>query len=34
MEQVTLTDLLKHFTKEDLSALGIKYVATIVCIAS
>ena len=28
MEQVTLTDLLEHFTKDDLNALGIKYVIT------
>ena len=27
MEQVTLADLLEHFTKDDLNSLGIKYVA-------
>ena len=29
IEQVTLTDLLEHFTKDDLSGLGIKYVTTV-----
>ena len=31
VEQVMLTDLLEHFTKDDLYALGIKYVHTYVC---
>ena len=25
-EQVTLSDLLEHFTKDDLNGLGLKYV--------
>ena len=34
MEQVTLADLLEHFTKDDLNSLGIKYVSittTVMC---